>query len=64
MKHVGAKLGNLPLMHVSVKTSRGQMHLNAAGDEGAAVFAHVARSAQMDLDGVIFNWKQPKARFS
>ena len=36
------------------------MHLNAAGQEGAAVFAHVARSAQMHLDAIIFNIKQPK----
>ena len=36
------------------------MHLNAAGHEGAAVFAHVARSDQMHLDTVILNWKQPK----
>ena len=40
------------------------MHLNSAGHEGAAVFAHVARSAQMHLDAVIFNWKQPKFIFS
>ena len=45
--------------HVSVKTNSDQMHLNAAGKEGAAVFAHVARSAQMHLGAVVFNWKGP-----
>ena len=36
------------------------MHLNSADHDGAAVFAHVARSAQMHLDAVIFKWKQPE----
>ena len=43
------------IKHVSVKTNSSQMHLNDAGHEGTAVFAHVARSAQMHLDAVIFN---------
>ena len=43
----------------SVKTNSGQIHLKAAGHEGADVFAHVARSAQMHLEAVIFNRKQP-----
>ena len=34
------------------------MHLNAAGHEGGAVFAHVARSTQMNLGAVSFNWKE------
>ena len=45
---------NVLIKHVSVRTNSGQMDLNAAGHEGAAVFVHVARSAQMHLDAVIF----------
>ena len=44
----------LTLKRFSVKTNSGQMHLNAAGHEGPDVFAHLARSAQMYLDAVIF----------
>ena len=43
------------LKPVSVKTNSGQMHLSAAGHFGAAVLAHVARSAQMHLAAAIFN---------
>ena len=39
----------------SVKTNSGQMHLNAAGHEGAAVLAHVPRSTQIPLGPVISN---------
>ena len=52
------------MKHVSVKTNSGQMHLNAVGHEGAAVFAHVARSAHMHLHAVIFNWKQHNTQYS
>ena len=45
------KFENISLKHVSIKTNSGQMHLN----EGAGVFAHVARIGQMHLDAVIFN---------
>ena len=45
-----------------VKTNSGQIHLNAAGHEGAAVFAHVAYSAEIYLDAVILNWKQPSTK--
>ena len=55
MYHVIAKLFHRFLKHVSVKTNSGQMHLNAAGHEGAAVFAYVSRSAQIHPDAVIFN---------
>ena len=50
-----AEDGNKRLKPVSVKTNSGLMHLNAAGHEGNAVFAHVARSAQMHLVAVRFN---------
>ena len=43
---------------ISVKMNSGQMHLNAADHVGAAVLAHMVRSAQIYLAAVIFNWKE------